>query len=165
MSIVNKQRAVERLEPAIAGLKALTAEALGYDPELVEQCVGLTMWLQNTLDRINGIEIEDTAGDLERRTLIASIGLRIASLSSDIELEGKLAQAIIDRHELQLSEAKFAGCRADDLPQYPRIEVEAHQANIVDLEAELQQLEAFLANPDDVSLLAGTEFEAAIVTP
>ncbi|WP_446810562.1 hypothetical protein ACH50O_02950 [Methylomonas sp. 2BW1-5-20] len=164
-SIVNKTASRQQLEAAISGLRGLTAQALGYDRSAIEHFAQSLCWAESILDEVNGVAQPDTSAEMAMmdRGLVGAVALRAFSIGADIEREQQLGQSFINAHAEKVTELRRQGYTGDEallMAPFPQINIDAFAANIADLAAEREKLEAFLASPGfDTRVLSGTQFE------
>lgn len=164
-SIVNPDHVKNKLAPVIEALQAIDGEAVCFDPEIFEHAAGLLLWCQATVAQIDAPQTETEESESNPSAeLVTAVGLRALTLTMQIDAENRLGQSVLDQYDRDLAELKYSGATISQvkvLEADAKARAESHRINIVDLQAQKNILEDFLATgPDyDLSLLAGGEID------
>lgn len=138
---------IQTLQPAIAALRKITAQALGYNAADIESCAATLIILESHVDAANGVADSLEAHKSELGELIGKVALRSMSIASDIELHQSTINHLIAGHEHQVDELNhkgFTSVQIEQISPFPADEIDLHKAAIEELKAEKLRLEAFL---------------------
>lgn len=152
------------LLPAVAALRKVTSQALGYNTADLELCIQTLLVLENHIDGANGVTEALAAHKDELGDLIGKVAMRSMSIASDVERHEVMVNTLIKNQEFQIDELKFKGFTSDQIEKispFPQTEIDEHKAAIEALKAEKGKLERFIKSSPafEIEHLLGTTFE------
>lgn len=157
----NAHQSKQQLVPAIEALQRITPHAMGC-AEAHEKITSFSIWLQRFASKADDVISQANLQYNNRpQELIQAANTRLHKIPDEILLRQKNSQFATEAYEAQTFELKhkgFSSIQISKIVDDPNQTIDQNKAEIVELEAEREQILAFLADAPafNIELLKNT---------